>query len=761
MVVGVVERVTYASEDGRFTVFVLRPENGGPEVTAVARQQVRAGERLRLTGRWKHHPRFGAQLDCLHVVSLAPNSREGLIRFLGGGLIRGVGPKTAERLVDHFGQDILRVIEDEPGRLREVEGIGARKAEQIAEGYREHRQMRDLMMFLQDKGVGPGLAGRIWRVFGHDALAVVQRTPYRLAEEVWGIGFATADRIAREVGIARDDPGRLQAGVLYVLMQGAEEGHTCLPEDRLVERSVRLLTSPPDAVRGAMADLIARRRVYGSVVTGERDGVYYSPAVYYHAERGAAQRLTAMTLWSATEAGPLGPKETWPSADKEDDTSPGPEGCRTASSDSADLPAPFDSPEGGREVILTPEQLEAVRAAAEAPLVVITGGPGTGKTTVLREILRRLEEQGRKVELAAPTGRAAKRLDESTERPAKTLHRLLEAGHVEGRGLRFQRHESRPIEADAVVVDECSMMDTLLLYALLRALAPGTRLILVGDAHQLPSVGPGQVLEDIIASGLARVVRLTRVFRQASESGIVRNAYRILEGQLPELRSPEGDWFWLERRDPEALAREVVSLYVRRLPIFLGGDGEIQVLTPMRRGPLGVEGLNPRLQGEVNPPGSDKPEVQAGGRVFRLGDRVMQVRNDYQKEVFNGDVGRVVEIDPEERDMTVEYPDPAGPRRVLYRDGEWDDLQLAYALSVHKSQGSEYDAVVIPVVPAHTVVLERALLYTAVTRAKRLVVLLGDRRALQRAIARVRGHSRSTLLAARLRGEVEDLIPGG
>ncbi|MBX6396010.1 MAG: AAA family ATPase, partial [Alicyclobacillaceae bacterium] len=413
-------------------------------------------------------------------------------------------------------------------------------------------------------------------------------------------------------------------------------------------------------------------------------------------------------------------------------------------------------------IVLAPEQQEAVRAALQEGLVVVTGGPGTGKTTVLREILRHLEGRGERVALAAPTGRAAKRLEESTGRAARTLHRLLEAGFVEGSGLRFQRYEARPLEADVVVVDEASMMDTLLLNALLRAMAPGTRLILVGDVHQLPSVGAGQVLEDVIRSGVARVVRLTTVFRQAAESGIVRNAYRILEGRLPEARSAEGDWFWLERRDPDAVAEEVVSLCVRRLPAFLGDGAEIQVLTPMRRGPLGVEGLNPRLQEALNPPGPGKPEVRVGNRVLRLGDRVMQIRNDYQKEVFNGDVGRVVAVDPEERDVVVEYPDGSGARRVWYRDGEWEDLQLAYALSVHKSQGSEYDAVMMPVVPAHAAVLERSLLYTAVTRARRLVVLAGDSRALRQAVSRVRARGRSTLLAARLRGEVEDLAhPGG
>ncbi|MDI3257721.1 MAG: ATP-dependent RecD-like DNA helicase [Kyrpidia sp.] len=746
-VIGVVERVTYTAEDGPFTVFVLRPEGGGPDVTAVARQEVRVGERVRVTGRWKHHARFGPQFDCLHIVALAPNSREGLIRFLGGGLIRGVGPKTAERLVEQFGEKVLRVIEECPERLLEVEGIGERKAERIVEGYREHRQMRELMMFLQDKGVGPGLAGRIWRAFGHEALEVVQGSPYRLAEEVWGIGFATADRIARATGIARDHPERLRAGVLYALMRAGEDGHTCLREERLVEEAGRLLLAPPEAVREAVADLAARRRVYCSVAAGEAGGVCYALAAYYHAERGAAKRLQILASSSRTLEG-AGDGES-PGQDWND-----PGVARQGEAPGGDSPA--GQPEC-REITLSPEQEEAVRAAMREGLVVITGGPGTGKTTVLREILKRLELQGRRVDLAAPTGRAAKRLEESTGRPAKTLHRLLEAGYVEGRGLRFQRGEARPLEADAVVVDESSMVDTLLLHALLRALAPGTRLILVGDVHQLPSVGPGQVLEDIIASGLARVVRLTRVFRQAAESGIVRNAYRILEGGLPETRTPEDDWFWLERRDPGAVVDEVVSLCDRRLPGFLGPGGEVQVLTPMRRGPVGVEGLNPRLQEALNPPDEDKPEVRAGTRVLRLGDRVMQIRNDYQKEVFNGDVGRVAAIDPEERDVVVEYPDPPGSRRVRYRDGEWEDLQLAYALSIHKSQGSEYDAVVVPVVPAHTVVLERSLLYTAVTRARRLVVLIGDRRALRRAVSRVRARGRSTLLAARLRGEVEDV----
>ncbi len=734
---GTVERVTYYNEETGYSVVRLAVEGKDDLVTVVGTlPEVNPGESLRLLGVWTAHPQYGRQFKVEHCEQVLPATVEGIKRYLGSGLIKGVGPVTAARIVQRFGADTLRVLDEEPWRLREALGVGPKRAALIAKAWAEQQQIREVMLFLQSHGVTTGLAVKIYKTYGDEALKVVREDPYRLARDIWGVGFKTADKIARDLGLPPDAPSRVQAGVAHTLSELADEGHTYAPEPELVQEAAQLLEVPPALVTDAIAALDADEIVRCETLvypTAEGEGeksfsqksdfsavreeraVYLAP--FYYGEVGVTRRVQALAESPTT---------------------------RLARFRRVDWDALLAQVTRGSAIELSPEQREAVRAALTHKITVLTGGPGTGKTVSVRTVIAALEALGGRYALCAPTGRAAKRLAEATDRPAKTIHRLLEYSPQEG----FRRTDANPLDVDCLIVDEASMLDLLLTHHLLKAVDLAAHVLFVGDVDQLPSVGAGNVLRDIIASGRAAVVRLETIFRQAANSGIVVNAHRINKGQMPILNEFD-DFYFFSQEEPEVAADLLVDIVGRRVPHKFGLDplDDVQVLAPMYRGACGVAALNARLQETLNPASPRKAERQLGGRVFRVGDKVMQVRNNYDKEVYNGDIGRVTAIDTVEQTLTVSMDG----RPVVYDWGEADELVHAFAVSVHKSQGSEYPAVVVPVLTQHYMMLQRNLLYTAVTRAKRLVVLVGTRKAIAIAVRNAKVRERHSGLSVRLR----------
>lgn len=694
---GIVERITFYNEENMFAVVKLKTESKEELVTAVGTfPALYEGQSLTIRGNWKNHSNYGWQLQVEEVELLAPATLVAIERYLGSGLIKGVGPKTAEKMVNCFGLETLNIIETEPERLVAVPGIGSIKAERIGAAFAEQKEIKQVMLALQGYGISPAYAVKIYRQYGEESLLVIRANPYQLAEDILGIGFLTADRIGRQIGLAPDSSFRVRSAIKYFLSEQSEKGHVYLPQDELINLLLEKLEVTEDIIISCLAELENERQIFRDVFS-EHIAVYLAP--FYYAEKGVAERLSALA------AIPL----------------------------QADLVEQGDRLKLWEEengISLAENQRRAVETALISNLTVLTGGPGTGKTTTIRAIIGLLEQADYTVQLAAPTGRAAKRMAETTGREAKTIHRLLEYGYAEGEGMEFKRNSGNPIQADYLIVDETSMLDLLLTYNLLKALAPGTRLLLVGDTDQLPSVGAGNVLSDLIASGLGRVVKLDEVFRQAQESMIVVNAHLINKGVFPHLNKK--DFFFLETQQPEEIVETILELCKTRLPAYYKFDSlnDIQVLTPQRRTLTGVDNLNLRLQDCLNPQGRSKSQLKFGNKLFRTGDRVMQSKNNYDKQVFNGDIGRVVRIDLEERVLGVVYSEPEGDREVLYEQEELDELNLAYAISVHKSQGSEYPAVVIPLSFQHYSMLQRNLIYTAITRAKKLVVIVGLKRAL-------------------------------
>jgi exodeoxyribonuclease V alpha subunit len=714
---GTVERIVFSGSGGEFTVARLKVGQEPEPVTVVGNLfGVPAGAHLRAAGHYEENPRFGRQFRVVSYTEVAPSTVEGIKRYLGAGLIKGIGPEFANRIVERFGDKTLEILDARPDRIREIPGIGRTRALAIKKAWAEKRGQREVMVFLQGYGVSPALAARIYKRYGADAVKRVRENPYQLAFDVWGIGFLSADRLAMSLGIGKETDVRVEAGVRHVLEEAGGQGHVFLPRKRLVEEAGQRLELDVLRVEAAV-DSLARRGDIAVERTEHDDEAVFETGLW-RAEVAAAQGLLRL-LRAPNRPLPVNPDHAIAEYERE------------------------------ANISLAPRQAEAVRRALVESFLVITGGPGVGKTTIVRGIVSTFLRCKKRVALAAPTGRAAKRLQESTGQPAATLHRLLEWRPAEGK---FGRNRANPLEADLLVVDEASMIDVRLCADLVAALADGTRLVLVGDQDQLPSVGPGTVLRDTIASAAVPVVRLDEIFRQAAQSLIVTNAHRIHDGELPELgdapaegpHADRRDFFFLEEEDPAAAAQLIRDLVVTRLPRRYGlSPFDIQVLTPMHRGELGASNLNKVLQDALS---AGAEELQSGSRCFRVGDRVMQLRNNYDKDVFNGDLGRVVRVARDAGEVAVTFDE----REIVFESDELDELALAYAATVHKSQGSEYPAVVIPVHTQHFVMLQRSLLYTAVTRGKRLVVLVGTSKALRIAVRNAEVASRCTRLAQRL-----------
>lgn len=717
---GTVERITFANPETGYAVLKLAAPGHLDPITVVGElADLSPGETVRLEGFWTLHRDYGRQFKALAYQTLLPSTIEGITKYLGSGLIRGIGPVLAQRIVQHFGPNTLQIIDETPHRLLEVLGIGPKRLATIQAAWEEQRSIRQIMIFLQERGIRPSLAVKIYKTYGDDAVHILRTDPYRLARDIHGIGFKTADQIAQGLGIAPDDPKRIAAGAAYILNTLVDEGHVYAPHDLLLNHTAELLNVPPERVAEALTLLESNEQIRRETIqhgTREEDAIYLTP--FHRSEQGLVERLRTLIEEPFSRLAPL----------------------RTLDWDKL-----LRQLTQRHHIQLSPEQQQAIRTALTHKITILTGGPGTGKTTTVRTLIEILERFGHTYALAAPTGRAAKRLSEATGREAQTIHRLLEYSPAKG----FQHHEDNPLDIDILIVDEASMLDLLLAYHLLKALPPTSHLLLVGDVDQLPSVGAGNVLRDLIEANALPVVRLNLIFRQAHESWIVQNAHRINQGKMPLFPKGATDFFLFNQDNPEEAADLIVDIVQRRIPRRFGLDplNEIQVLSPMYRGAVGVAHLNQRLQEALNPVAPNKPEYRLAGRLFRVGDKLMQIRNNYDKEVYNGDIGRLTHINITMREMTVVFDD----RPVRYAFEESDELTHAFAISVHKSQGSEYPAVVVPIMTTHYVMLQRNLLYTAVTRARKLVVLVGTKRAIAIAVRNNRVHERHTALAQRLR----------
>ncbi|MEU5342784.1 ATP-dependent RecD-like DNA helicase [Streptomyces sp. NPDC020766] len=731
---GVLERITYANEENGYTVARVDTGRGGGDLLTVvgALLGAQVGESLRMEGRWGSHSQYGKQFTVENYTTVLPATVQGIRRYLGSGLVKGIGPIFADRITRHFGLDTLQIIEEEPKRLIEVPGLGPKRTKKIAEAWEEQKAIKEVMLFLQTVEVSTSIAVRIYKKYGDASISVVKNQPYRLASDVWGIGFLTADKIAQSVGIPHDSPERVKAGLQYALSQSTDQGHCFLPEEQLIADAVKLLQVDTGLVIECLAELAApseegeepgvvRERVPGLDGGEPVTAVYLVP--FHRAELSLSAQLLRLLR-------------------TDEDRMPG---FRNVTWDKA---LAWLKDRTGVE--LAPEQEEAVRLALTEKVAVLTGGPGCGKSFTVRSIVELARAKKAKVVLAAPTGRAAKRLAELTGADASTVHRLLELRP----GGDAAYDKDRPLDADLVVVDEASMLDLLLANKLVKAVPPGAHLLFVGDVDQLPSVGAGEVLRDLLAErGPVPAVRLTRVFRQAQQSGVITNAHRINAGQQP-VTDKLKDFFLFVEDETEEAGRLTVDVAARRIPAKFGLDPrrDVQVLAPMHRGPAGAGTLNGLLQQAITPARPDLPEKRFGGRVFRVGDKVTQIRNNYEKGengVFNGTVGVVTSLNLDDQRLTVLTDED---EEVPYEFDELDELAHAYAVTIHRSQGSEYPAVVIPVTTGAWMMLQRNLLYTAVTRAKQLVVLVGSRKALGQAVRTVSAGRRCTALDHRLSG---------
>jgi exodeoxyribonuclease V alpha subunit len=728
---GTVSGIVFRNDDNGYSIVRFSCE--GEQVTLVGYMPlVREGEQLKVKGEWVYHPVYGEQVQVSEYAETVPSTLEGIEKYLASGLIPGIGPKTAKRIVDTLGKEALDIIQYNPMRLTEVEGIGEKKARRIAEAFEEQRGLREVMVFLQTYGISTAFAIKIYKRYREETIKLIKQNPYRLVEDIEGIGFKRADRIAMAMGMETNSPGRVYAGTKYVLTELAGAGHVFVPKEALVSRAAGLLEVEPRQVEDAISSLAIAGQLK---IEDSPDGpvVYYMP--YYYAETSVAAKLVQLALM-------------------EYDTF------------DLDMERELEAFEKKYRIVLDNVQKEAVIQSMRNGIVVITGGPGTGKTTTIKAIIDIFEEKGLKVALAAPTGRAAKRMAQACGREASTIHRLLEFSYQEEEHVSaFGRDEDNPLDCEVLIIDEVSMVDILLMHHLLKAVRPGTRLVMVGDVDQLPSVGAGNVLRDIITSGVVRVVRLKTIFRQQGESSIVVNAHRINEGRYPVTNARDGDFFFIEKKDMQQALDTIIDLCKSRLPKYDGYNPmtDIQVLSPMRKGPVGVDNLNLRLRESLNPPSRGKGEKKSGSCVFRVGDKVMQIRNNYSMKweaplpgggteegegVFNGDLGIIESLDEEEGQLVVVFDDD---KRVTYRFNQLDELEPAYAVTVHKSQGSEFPVVVMPVFWGPPMLVTRNLLYTALTRAKKLAVLVGREEHLRRMVDNNRISRRYSALDRRMR----------
>lgn len=702
---GYVEHIIYRNADNGYTVLGL--VSGEEEVTCVGIfSAIAEGENIEAEGDYTEHPTYGKQFKVERFEEKAPEDEEAIERYLGSGAIRGIGLALAARIVRRFKEDTFRIIEEEPERLAEIKGISERKAMEIADQVNEKRDLRQAMIFLQQYGITMNLAVKVYHAYGQEVYGIIKENPYRLADDIDGVGFRTADEIATRVGIRMDSDFRIRSGILYILLQATGEGHTYLPEDELTGRAERMLEVAAEQIEKQYMDLAIERKIILKQADGGMAQIY--AASFYYMEANTAAMLKQLNV----------------NYDVPD----------------IEIEQRIRGIEKQTGMVLDEHQVTAVKEAVRNGLLIITGGPGTGKTTTINTIIKYFEMEGMDIFLAAPTGRAAKRMSETTGFEARTVHRMLElSGGAEG-GAGFERNEQNPLETDVIIIDEMSMVDITLMHSLLKAIAVGTRLILVGDVNQLPSVGPGSVLKDIIRSNTCNVVRLTKIFRQSSTSDIIVNAHKINEGEEVTLDNQSMDFFFLKRYDADIIINVVLQLVKQKLPKFVDATPyDIQVLTPMRKGLLGVERLNGILQQYLNPPMRDKVEKEHGAILFREGDKVMQTRNNYQLAweintkfglcvdkgmgVFNGDMGVIRQINDFAETMTVEFDEG---RMVEYPYKLLDELELAYAITIHKSQGSEYPAIVIPLLQGPSMLMNRNLLYTAVTRARKCVTLVGN-----------------------------------
>ena len=700
----VVERITYQNAENGYSVMKVKVKGYDDLVTLVGNLlEVPAGSVLLCEGEWRVDKRYGQQFQCETWEEVMPATAYGIEKYLGSGLVKGIGPKFAKLIVGHFGTDTIEVIETDIERLYEVPGIGKKRVEKIRESWEKQKDIKYVMLFLQGFGVSTAYAAKIYRQYGKESIDKVKENPYRLADDIWGIGFKTADGIARKMGYEMNDERRLRSGLIYTLNQLADEGHCYAEEEQLIATAKQMLEADEECIRTAMTHAIETEDL---MLDGT--AIYLPP--FYYAECGTANRLNALV--HTKEAGSI-------------------------------FTARFDLAKLQRETGIEYDdvQVEAIRQAIASKVMVLTGGPGTGKTTTTKAIIAALQSAGMRILLAAPTGRAAKRMSEATGMEAKTIHRLLEYNPQDG----YKRNDENPLEGDALIVDECSMIDIILMNNLTKALPTKMRLVLVGDIDQLPSVGAGNVLRDIIDSGVIPVVRLTRIFRQAQSSRVVMSAHAINRGCFPDISNGQHtDFFFMKQEEPEKVAETIVSLVRDRLPkAYRQPTANIQVLTPMQRGVVGAANLNMALQQALN---HNTAALVRGGYTFKEGDRVMQLRNNYDKDVYNGDLGYVRSVDMEERTLTVDFDG----QTVEYEASELDELTLAYATTIHKSQGSEYPIVVMPVLMTHYVMLQRNLIYTGITRAKKICVLVGQTKAIAYAIHNMKVLKRNTRLKERL-----------
>ncbi|NLV76584.1 MAG: ATP-dependent RecD-like DNA helicase [Tissierellia bacterium] len=726
---GMVEEIIFRNELNSYTVATLDTFDGKATIVGYA-PLINVGETVKVEGEWIYHPNYGEQLEITNIWTVTPSTVNGIEKYLSSGLIPHIGPKTAKRIVDRFGLDTLDIIQYNPEKLKEIEGIGDKKLKKIVEAFEEQGEIRDIMVFLQQYDITPNYSIRIYKKYGKDTIKIISQNPYKLSEDIFGIGFKTADKIAQKMGIDKNSPYRIEGGIRYTLMKYAGAGHSYVPKNELIQSTAQLLELEEYLVEGSLQDLAIKGTIHISTID-DQVLIYYTP--FHVAENNVSRKIVEISRVELKEL-------------------------------DIDLDKAIKAIEGEEGIQFAEKQIEAIKESVENGIVVITGGPGTGKTTTINAIIKIFEDQGLKVHLAAPTGRAAKRMTETTGREAKTIHRLLEYSFME-EDMAFGLNEDSPLDTDLLIIDEASMIDILLMNNLLKAIMPGTRLILVGDVDQLPSVGAGNVLKDIIESGVVKVVELDEIFRQAEESMIVVNAHRINKGEYPYLNRKGKDFYFIRETNPKIIADTVVELCKDRLPNYYGIDPlkDIQVLSPMKKGDIGINVLNKQLQEALNPKGFGKKEKILGDELFRVGDKVMQIKNNYSTEweiikdgvlqekgegVFNGDLGFILDIDDEDRVMKILFDDE---KEVEYSFNQLDELKLSYATTVHKSQGSEFEVVVMPIYWGPPMLLTRNLLYTAITRAKRLVVLVGEEKYLKSMIRNNRIAKRYSSLDYKIR----------